>query len=76
MCLNSTEKSFGKDAIVGVKKHARSKEDLRVMILIKFSRKQYDKFAQMAEELKEYMRNNRTGVALIIDTDPYTLWRN
>ncbi|MBE5034913.1 replication restart helicase PriA [Gallibacter intestinalis] len=76
LCLNSTEKSFGKDAIVGVKKHARSKEDLRVMILIKFSRKQYDKFAQMAEELKEYMRNNRTGVALIIDTDPYTLWRN
>ena len=76
MCSKGIENKLGGDTIVGIRKYAKGNSDFRIMILIKFPKEKYGLFAEMAEQFKEYTRNNRTGAALVIDTDPYTLWRN
>lgn len=76
MCKEAFEKEFGNDAFVGIKKYVKGEDDFRVMMLLRFDEKERENFIETAERLKEYMRENRTGVSLIIDINPYTLWRN
>lgn len=78
LCMERIKKEvlLTDNALVGTKKYIKGESDLRVMLLYKLPEEVKDSFVAIAGNLKKYMRENKTGCSLIIDINPYTLWRN
>lgn len=73
--LKNIETTMGKNVIIGKKKNFNGK-DFKMMMLIKFSNKDRNKFVNMAEGLKNKLREEKCKCSSIIDINPYSTWRN
>ncbi len=78
LCAHQIKKEVlqSENTLVGTRKYAKETNELRVIMLYKLPENLKDSFVAVASNLKEYMRENKTGCSLIIDINPYTLWRN
>ncbi len=78
LCAHQIKKEVlqSENTLVGTRKYAKETNELRVIMLYKLPENLKGSFVAVASNLKEYMRENKTGCSLIIDINPYTLWRN